>query len=177
MNGKRVALAVTMVILAGGGVAACSSDDPEPATTAQQPAETGGDATAGNDESPGSQNGSGDGKPSGGDGAGAASGQPGEYVEYSSDLVASTPGEKLLFFHAPWCPQCQELEADIESSELPEGVTIFKVDYDSNQDLRQEYGVTIQTTMVKVDDDGGKVDSYVAYEEPTFASVRSALLD
>ena len=103
-------------------------------------------------------------------------GGAGRYVDYSSELVSSTPGDKLLFFHAPWCSQCQDLEADIEASELPKGVTVFKVDYDSNQDLRQKYGVTIQTTVVKVDDEGEKIDSYVAYEEPTFDSVANALL-
>ena len=30
--------------------------------------------------------------------------------------------------------------------------------------------------MVKVDDNGEKIDSYVAYEEPTLASVTAALL-
>ena len=30
----------------------------------------------------------------------------GKYVDYSADLVASTEGTKLLFFHAPRCPQC-----------------------------------------------------------------------
>ncbi len=102
--------------------------------------------------------------------------ETGSYLEYSSELVSSTPGEKLLFFHAPWCSQCQQLEADIESSELPKGVTVFKVDYDSNQDLRQKYGVTIQTTVVKVDDKGEEIESYVAYEDPTFDSVAGALL-
>ncbi|MGA1213799.1 MAG: thioredoxin domain-containing protein, partial [Solirubrobacterales bacterium] len=95
----------------------------------------------------------------------------------SPELVASTPGTKLLFFHAPWCSQCVALEDDIEAKGLPEGVTVFKVDYDSNQDLRQEYGVTIQTTIVEVDEDGNELDSYVAYEDPTFDSVSAALLN
>ena len=77
------------------------------------------------------------------------SGNPGQYVDYSPDLVTSTPGTKLLFFHAPWCSQCQALESDIEANTIPDDVTIFKVDYDTNQDLRQKYGVTIQTTMVE----------------------------
>jgi hypothetical protein len=68
------------------------------------------------------------------------------------------------------------LEEDIEANGVPDGVTIFKVDYDSNQDLRQEYGVTIQTTMVKVDDNGDEIESYVAYEDPTLDSVSAALL-
>jgi len=126
----------------------------------------------GSDQSPGGD----DAASSQGATAGSAADQPGQYVDYSPELVASTPGDKLLFFHASWCSQCVALEDDIEASGVPDGVTIFKVDYDSNQDLRQEYGVTIQTTMVKVDDNGDKIDSYVAYEDPTLDSVSTALL-
>jgi thiol-disulfide isomerase/thioredoxin len=102
--------------------------------------------------------------------------QKGEYTSYSADKLAEAKGTKLLFFHAPWCPQCRELDASIKASSLPDGFTIFKVDYDSHQALRAKYGVTIQTTIVKVDDAGNKIESYVAYDEPTFASVKKALL-
>jgi len=101
---------------------------------------------------------------------------PGKYVEYSSDVIASTKGTKLLFFHAPWCPQCRAIEADIKEDGVPSGVTIIKVDYDTNQALRQKYGVTIQTTIVRVDDNGALVKKYVAYDEPTLNSVVKNLL-
>lgn len=102
--------------------------------------------------------------------------QPGSYVEYSAETVLSTTGTKLLFFHAPWCPQCREMETSIEDGGVPSGVTVFKVDYDSNQALRQKHGVTLQTTFVKIDDQGNKIASYVAYEEPRFSSVERELL-
>ncbi len=100
----------------------------------------------------------------------------GEYSNYTEAKFESSTGTRLLFFHAPWCPQCRELDADIKSTNLPEDITILKVDYDSNQDLRSKYGVTIQTTVVKVDDTGKLVEKYVAYEDPTFASVEENLL-
>lgn len=109
----------------------------------------------------------------------AAQGQAtkkGAYVAYSPDLLASTKGTRLLFFHAPWCPQCRALDESIRMSNVPDGVTIFKVDYDSNQPLRAKYGVTLQTTVVKVDGEGNKLASYVAYDEPTFQGVERALL-
>jgi thiol-disulfide isomerase/thioredoxin len=102
--------------------------------------------------------------------------QTGSYRDYSADAVASTEGTKLLFFHAPWCPQCREMDQSIKDEGLPDNVTVFKVDYDSNQQLRQKYGVTIQTTFVKIDDSGNKVDQYVAYDEPQFSSVERNLL-
>lgn len=100
----------------------------------------------------------------------------GNYVGYTEDGFTSTQGTRLLFFHASWCPQCRALDESIKASELPSGVTIFKVDYDSNQSLRAKYGVTLQTTVVKVDEKGNKIASYVAYNEPTFQSVKQALL-
>lgn len=100
----------------------------------------------------------------------------GVYVDYASELLSSIKGTRLLFFHASWCPQCRELDESIKNSVLPEGLTIFKVDYDSNQSLRAKYGVTLQTTVVKVDEDNTKLASYVAYDEPTFQSVTRALL-
>lgn len=101
----------------------------------------------------------------------------GTYVIYKNDTIASTKGTKVLFFHAPWCPQCRALHEDIKNSAIPNGVTIVKVDYDSHQDLREKYGVTLQTTFVLVDDDGDLVKKYVAYNEPTFDSVKRNLLE
>lgn len=96
---------------------------------------------------------------------------PGAYKDYSSAEVAATAGKKVLFFHAPWCPQCRQLDAEIKAGSLPSGVTVFKIDYDSNQALRQKYGVTLQTTFVTIDDNGNLVKKYVAYDEPTLAAL------
>lgn len=100
----------------------------------------------------------------------------GLYVAYSEEAFSASRGIRFLFFHAPWCPQCRSLDESIKASELPDDLTIFKVDYDSNQALRAKYGVTLQTTVVKVDENGSKINSYVAYDEPTFESVMRALL-
>lgn len=106
----------------------------------------------------------------------ATSSQPGTYVDYSDSVIAATNGTKILFFHASWCPQCRELDADIKAKTVPNGVTIIKTDYDTNQALRQKYGVTIQTTLVRIDDNGNLVEKYVAYESPTLAAVVANLL-
>ncbi len=101
---------------------------------------------------------------------------PGTYKQYADSSIASTKGTKVLFFHAPWCPQCRKLEASIKDGKIPAGVTIFKVDYDSSQDLRKKYGVTIQTTLVRVDDSGNLVKKYVAYDNPTLEAVAPNIL-
>ncbi len=87
----------------------------------------------------------------------------GHYVEYSPTAIAAAEGTTLLFFHAPWCPSCRQIDSEIVADGLPDGVTVIKVDYDSNQDLRQKYGVTIQTTFVKVDSAGTELAKFVPY--------------
>lgn len=100
----------------------------------------------------------------------------GAYIEYKDGSIENTAGTKLLFFHASWCPQCRALESDIEEKGVPSGVSILKVDYDTNQDLRQKYGITIQATVVKVDDNGNLLKKYVAYDSPTIDAVKQNLL-
>lgn len=107
------------------------------------------------------------------------SGQPsnpesssGVYTEYDEAKLASSEDRNYLFFHAPWCPQCRAIESSINAGgNIPSGVTIFKVDYDTNQDLRKKYGVTQQTTFVSVDSQGNFIDKYVAYDNPSIDSV------
>lgn len=100
----------------------------------------------------------------------------GVYVDYSPTAIAEAEGRALLFFHAPWCPQCRSVESDILAQGVPAGVTIIKVDYDSNQSLRQQYGVTLQTTFVEVDSAGVGLQTYVAYEDPRLQAVIDAML-
>lgn len=101
----------------------------------------------------------------------------GQYTEYSEANFTYAKGQKILFFHAPWCPQCRSIEKDILNGEIPSDLTIFKVDYDTNQELRKKYGVTLQTTFVKIDDNKDLIDKYVAYDNPTFESVKSNFIN
>lgn len=108
---------------------------------------------------------------------GASPGEsPGAYVEYSDEAIAQAEGRVLLFFHAPWCPQCRSVESDILAEGVPAAVTIIKIDYDSRQDLRQRYGVTLQTTFVEVDAEGAELQKHVAYDDPHLAAVVAAML-
>lgn len=100
----------------------------------------------------------------------------GTYVDYASDKVARDSSRRILFFHASWCPQCRDLDRSISGGTIPSGVTIYKVDYDSNQALRQKYGVTLQTTLVLLDADSNVAKKYVAYDQPTLAALIENML-
>jgi len=164
MNKRALAIVVTLTLVIIGAVAvygltrtsepssiAQAPDAPPAATAAPEPAESLASPTS---------------EPQ----------SAGAYVDYDESAIAAAKGTVLLFFHAPWCPQCRSIESDILADGVPAGVTIVKVDYDSNQNLRQQYGVTLQTTFVEVDSTGSELQKYVASENPTLAAVVAAML-
>jgi len=85
--------------------------------------------------------------------------EPGVYADYSVNKVAEAKGDIILFFYAAWCPSCRTLDSDIQASlgDIPDGVTILKLDYDSETELKKRYGVRSQHTMVQVDNTGEKI--------------------
>ncbi len=98
----------------------------------------------------------------------------GAYLDYEDGIIARTAGPKALFFHATWCPNCRQLDEELRAAGAPDGLTVFKVDYDSRTDLRRQYGVTLQTTVVFVDDDGTAISSRVLYDDPSIAALVAA---
>ena len=79
------------------------------------------------------------------------------YQEYDEQAVeqALDDGKKVaLFFHATRCPSCRALNKEINENigELPEDSVTFKLDYDTQTQLRQQYGVTTQHTIVVIDE-------------------------
>ncbi|UQN07167.1 thioredoxin family protein [Deinococcus sp. QL22] len=81
----------------------------------------------------------------------------GSYVVYTKAAFDAAKGtQRVLFFHATWCPNCKAADADIKKNlaQLPAGVTIFKTDYDKEPALKKQYGITYQHTFVLVDPQG-----------------------
>lgn len=99
----------------------------------------------------------------------------GAYLDYTDGIIEQTAGPKALFFHASWCPNCRQLDEELLAEGAPDGLTVFKVDYDSRTDLRQKYGVTLQTTVVFVDDAGEAISSSVLYDDPSIAALTAAI--
>lgn len=98
------------------------------------------------------------------------------YVQYSENSIAEAEGQVVLFFHASWCPQCVQLENDLKQRGVPEGYTFIEVDFDNSQELRERYGVTIQTTLILIDENQEEIDRFVPYEEPTVEAIERDFL-
>lgn len=84
----------------------------------------------------------------------------GVYAEYDSSLLGQNDTTVLAFF-ADWCPSCVAADSAISGEEVPDGLSILKVDFDNSTDLRQEYGVTTQHTFIQVDADGNLIKKWV----------------
>lgn len=96
----------------------------------------------------------------------------GSYEAYAPEKLAmATEGDVVLFFRASWCPTCKSVDADIKKnvSQIPKGVTILDVDYDTATDLKKKYGVTYQHTFVQVAADGTQIAKWSA--SPTLAAL------
>jgi thiol-disulfide isomerase/thioredoxin len=81
----------------------------------------------------------------------------GSYETYAPETLArAESGDVVLFFRASWCPTCKVLDSDIRANlkNIPSGVTILDVNYDTETALKQKYGVTYQHTLVQVDASG-----------------------
>ncbi len=78
---------------------------------------------------------------------------PGTYQTYDAAKIAASDAEYiLLFFHATWCPSCRALDADItaNAAAIPPGVEIYKIDYDTATELKRQYGVTRQHSIIEI---------------------------
>lgn len=98
---------------------------------------------------------------------GAMKANGGQYVAYdSSKLAFAKDGKVVLFFRAAWCPPCRALDADIKAnlSQIPSNVLILDVDYDTYTDLKKQYGVTYQHTLVQVDASGNMISKWSGSE-------------
>ncbi len=89
-----------------------------------------------------------------------------QYLDYSDQnlVISEKYGKTVLFFAATtWCSNCAELERGIKArvSELPEDITILKVDYDNDKETKAKYAVTIQTTLVLLDKNGKEIKRWI----------------
>jgi len=90
----------------------------------------------------------------------------GAYKDYSPAAVTAEQkaGQKVvLFFHANWCPTCQASDSAFRANpeKIPAGVTVLKLDYDTQTALKQKYGVVYQHTFVQIDNNSNLVALWI----------------
>lgn len=76
------------------------------------------------------------------------------YMVYDAQKVSDSDENKVLFFHASWCPDCVAANKSIAETSTTTWLKIFKIDFDDSVELRKKYGVTKQHTFVQIDSDG-----------------------
>lgn len=85
------------------------------------------------------------------------------YVDYTAQTRASLEGKRpfAIFFHASWCPVCKAIETELKANldSYPDGVMILEADYDTETELKSEFGVTRQYWFVYFDANGEVVFS------------------
>lgn len=91
------------------------------------------------------------------------------FLPYNETEVAAAVAawqDVVLYFAADRCPLCNALDANLEENAdtIPDNVVIFRLDYDSETELKQEYQVISQHTLIYLDNDGN----------PYFDSVKTA---
>jgi len=89
-----------------------------------------------------------------------------QYLDYSEQNLLSSRkfGRTLLFFAATtWCSNCIIIDEDIKKriSEIPQDITILKVDYDNDHKMKAKYGVTMQTTLILLDNNGDEIKRWI----------------
>jgi thiol-disulfide isomerase/thioredoxin len=103
--------------------------------------------------------------------------EKGSYEPYTaSTLAKASGGDVVLFFRATWCPTCRALDADIKANQqnIPAGLTILDVNYDTETALKQKYGVTVQHTLVQVSADGTLIKKWQG--NPTLTALVAQVL-
>lgn len=73
------------------------------------------------------------------------------YMAYDAQKVSDSDENKVLFFHASWCPDCVAANKSIAEASTTTWLKIFKIDFDDSVELRKKYGVTKQHTFVQID--------------------------
>ena len=93
----------------------------------------------------------------------SASPRAGSYAPYTADKAVVTKTHAVvLFFNSASCAGCKVLDTDIRShlSAIPKDLTILEVNYDTNTELKQKFGVQTPHILVQLDAWGGRMTQW-----------------
>lgn len=87
-----------------------------------------------------------------------------QYIEYTEAIYKEKLGKEkfMVFFHADWCPLCRQLESKIkEDLSILNGHSILEANYDREIELKKEFDVLTQTTVIFINQEGTVVEKKV----------------
>jgi thiol-disulfide isomerase/thioredoxin len=102
----------------------------------------------------------------------------GVYTNYEEGVIGN--GEiSVLFFHAAWCPQCKRKEEWLNMlyKNKSVGVSTYKIDFDTADELKQSYAIQMQDTFVVIGGDGSAISTENSLSAPALAHTLSRASD
>ena len=100
-----------------------------------------------------------------------------EIKPYSAQALAKAQKANqpvALHFHADWCPVCRAQSKVLEGMKADKkmNLTVFVVNYDKEKDMRKQYAVRTQSTIISFI---GKVEAGRLAGDSTEAKIREIL--
>ena len=88
------------------------------------------------------------------------------YVQYSQSAYDQAQKDErplFLFFYADWCTTCRAQNPGVVKmfEETDSNVQGFRVNYDTEDELKKEFGIFIQHTMILLDGKGVEVERWI----------------
>lgn len=83
-------------------------------------------------------------------------------ADYRASKELYDASKVVLFFNATWCSTCKKARENLEAdlSAIPADLAIVLVDFDSETDLKRQYGITVQHTFVQIDAAGNELSKW-----------------
>jgi thioredoxin-related protein len=81
----------------------------------------------------------------------------GVYDIYDDELIKESKDKTIfLYFYSDSCGECRALQDDIQTNvrDIPEDLIIMKVDIVARGDLKDEYNIEKENTLVQIDSEG-----------------------
>ncbi len=90
-------------------------------------------------------------------------------LTYSPELADQKLQEHkrvVLFFQASWCSTCYLVEKNFQehAQQIPADVVIFRVNIDTNKELKAKYNVVAQDELVQINERGKEVSHWKSSE-------------
>ena len=82
--------------------------------------------------------------------------------------------KRILFFYSDRVPKSVTLGQEITllSDQIPENVTILRVNYDSESDLKTKYNTITPNVLIQIDTDGKEVSRW---NDPNFQDLLKSI--